>query len=347
MSTPTPIITASYVAECIWCQEPTGDAGTPIPAPFPTVHEAIADAIEQGFSHDETSGRVLCPQCAQHAESLPAEVLASLQTQPEPTAPGWWVHLDYFGPGAATTGDAYFARRDCGFCLGAGLTAAAALPVGEGGDALICTCVRHLPQTGAMVPALLLDAHGHVVDELVLAPADVETWVLDRPLLVATPGYDPDIATLAGRVALREGPIGRDPAVTLAQGESWMARCAYCDAELLEDTVYRTANGDLDDQVCRSHPRTDRPRPHLPKWRIWHEASAALYVTDFAHADEVSMLRERAHAAAPGSSPATSPTPTMVDAGTCYLLHRSGTTVHAVRVAAPPPEWCGENTTGD
>ncbi|WP_043736150.1 hypothetical protein [Nocardia asiatica] len=54
--------------ECDACGEPSGDAGTPIPAPFPTPQEAIVDAVENcEWTQDPATGRLLCHNCAEVA----------------------------------------------------------------------------------------------------------------------------------------------------------------------------------------------------------------------------------------------------------------------------------------
>jgi hypothetical protein len=50
---------------------------------------------------------------------------------------------------------------------------------------------------------------------------------------------------------------------------------------------------DPDGQVCPAHPRSDRPWPHLAKWRIWHETTGAMFVDDPANADLLCRLWER------------------------------------------------------
>lgn len=48
--------------ECDECGEPAGDAGVPIPAPFETEEQAVADAVENCDWTNE-AGRLLCPNC--------------------------------------------------------------------------------------------------------------------------------------------------------------------------------------------------------------------------------------------------------------------------------------------
>jgi hypothetical protein len=52
-----------FYVECNQCGEPAGDAGTPVPAPWPTAQEAIDRAVENGWLHDPETGRLLCQSC--------------------------------------------------------------------------------------------------------------------------------------------------------------------------------------------------------------------------------------------------------------------------------------------
>lgn len=53
--------------ECDGCGEPSGDAGTPIPALFDTEREAISDAVDN-CDWQQLGGRLLCPTCAEKAD---------------------------------------------------------------------------------------------------------------------------------------------------------------------------------------------------------------------------------------------------------------------------------------
>ncbi len=62
-----------YCVECSWCREPSGGAGVPVPAPFAHARQAVADAIDQDWTHDLDIGLLLCTSCAELAENLPAQ----------------------------------------------------------------------------------------------------------------------------------------------------------------------------------------------------------------------------------------------------------------------------------
>ena len=52
-----------FYVECDVCGEPAGDAGTPIPEPWPTAQEAIDRAVDAGWLSDPETGRLLCQTC--------------------------------------------------------------------------------------------------------------------------------------------------------------------------------------------------------------------------------------------------------------------------------------------
>jgi hypothetical protein len=143
--------------------------------------------------------------------------------------------------------------------------------------------------------ALLTDAEGHVVRTMVFAPAEVESWSPDTPVTVSWPSLATGIQTVAGCLALYEAQIGWEPTERLEPGESWQPNCAYCDHYLLLGSVeYPVYDGqDPDGGICRAHPRTDRPRPHLPKWRVWNDTTTLTIINDPANPEGTRKLRAR------------------------------------------------------
>jgi hypothetical protein len=143
--------------------------------------------------------------------------------------------------------------------------------------------------------ALLTDAEGHVIKTMVLAPADVESWEPNTPVVVSWPGWAAQVRTIAGRLALYEPEIGRESTEPLAPDEFLQPNCAYCDHYLMVGAVdYAVYDGkDRDGGVCPAHPRTDRPRPHLPKWRVWNDTAAMIFIADPANPERTRELRAR------------------------------------------------------
>ncbi|WP_158886154.1 hypothetical protein [Amycolatopsis anabasis] len=132
--------------------------------------------------------------------------------------------------------------------------------------------------------AMLTDDNGDLDALFVSAPPDVERRHPDELVTVyREPGHTPRIVR-AGHVALHPAPIGWDSQPKqLGEFELWLPACAYCDTELAPYAIPvprhlpDPAGPHRNDHICRWHPRTDRPRPHLGKYRVFNSVTGAVF----------------------------------------------------------------------
>jgi hypothetical protein len=298
------MIRRDFYVTCDFCGDPAGNVGMPNPSPILclTVEEAITDAIEREWAYNHETRRLLCPTCAEcecgnavpyddpieqgwvynrETQRLVCPTCVECDCGEQPRAQlvahpgdrvrgvvGGWSFLEFFDAGA---GYASFARRDCPACRGQGLVPAPTWN-GNSGDTDNCVCVRSVPRPMSTAAGLLTDQNGQVLHALIYAPADVETWMPDLPVVVTDPASGGQVAALAGQIALYESPIGHlftqpRAAANSTDTDSGRVACAYCDAPMVQSGGFdlRYVSADPERPVCPAHPRIDRPRPHLAK----------------------------------------------------------------------------------